>query len=179
MTPAGLDRSCELTAVLSTEAKCRGKASLRVGLRRLLRLNSRATIAAAISAPATAHAIPMPAAAPGLIEFASEFRRAVASLGVWDEEPGFVMASPVGVEVEDLDDELMGKVFLLGELAVGGLVDVGVGKLVDGDEVPARFFSPAPLTDGVTGTKGTETVGGIIISWPSTVTESGPWSFAV
>lgn len=56
--------------VFSTDPKpLSGMASLRAGARRLRRRKKKTSIAAAISAPAIAHPIPMPAAAPGLMLF--------------------------------------------------------------------------------------------------------------
>lgn len=67
--PTGLLKSGEATD-LSTEAKpFSGIRSLRAGARRFRRLNNRAARIPAIRAPAMAHPMPMPAAAPEPMEF--------------------------------------------------------------------------------------------------------------
>lgn len=106
----GLTESGEAIVFSTDPNPLSGIASLRGGARRLRRRKKRTKIAAAISAPAIAHPIPMPAAAPGLMSF---------DLGEELRGPALVVELP-------LDDELYP------DPAVTGPFGEAVGELETG-----------------------------------------------
>lgn len=139
--------------VFSTDPNpLRGIASLRAGARRLRRRKKRTRIAAAISAPAIAHPIPMPAAAPGLMSF---------DLGEELRVPALVVELPL----VPLDDELYP------DPAVTGPFGEAVGELETGFKLVLAAVGEegAPFSGGLGASVGGWDGDDLVLSAPGRV----------